>query len=222
MRGRRPSPRPVSRAIAGCLSGPRPSSPIRTRATPGRRAPDGQKVSRVNVITALPFPPCGHVELVVRGAGGLGRVTRVADDPPVGRDPGLVGAEANRAVEANERGVGLGVRSDLLSDDLDAVGREHEVGVRVRPQGPVDVLQVGRQRVPRPRPGPVDAPHLLDRAVPELRRRDAERVVVHPLAEHDDRAAVRRAVDPVVRLRDVRLDARAEVVLADRRRTPRP
>ena len=89
--------------------------------------------------------------------------------------------------------------------------------LRVGPEGAVDVLQVGRQRVPGAWARPVDAPHLLDRPVPELRRRDAERVVVHPLAEHDDRAAARGAVDPVVRLRDVRLDARAEVVLADRR-----
>ena len=108
------------------------------------------------------------------------------------------------------------VAGDLGADDLDAVRREDVVGLGIGPERAVDVLQVGGERVAGAGPRAVDAPDLLDRPVPELRRRDAERVVAQPLAEQDDGAVPGGAVDPVVRLGEVRLDACAEVVLADR------
>ena len=128
----RPSREAVSRAIAGCLSAPRPSSPMRTRATPGRRTPAGQNVSRDSVTTASPVPPCGHVELVVRRARGLAGSPGSPTIQPSAAIP--VSFERSRigAVEANERGVRLRVRGDHVADDLDAVRREHEVRVRVR------------------------------------------------------------------------------------------
>src|SRR4029453_6778013 len=124
----------VSRAIAGCLSGPRPSSPIRTRATPGRRTSSGQNVSRESVTTAVPVPPPETAKRLYAARAGTDGVpgaptihpSPAPPAPPAPPHPCRFRTKPDRAVEPDERGARVCIGRNLLADDLDAVGREDE------------------------------------------------------------------------------------------------
>ena len=93
-----------SRAIAGCLSAPRPGSPIRTRATPGRRTSSGQNVSRERRHDRVSVPDPVTSKRLYAARAGRTRLLH-PDDPPVRACPRLVRPQADRAVEPDERGV---------------------------------------------------------------------------------------------------------------------
>ena len=130
--GRRPSRSRSRGAIAGCLSAPRPSSPIRTRATPGSRTPSGRTSGARASRPPCRVPPSETSKrLYAARAGTVGSPVTPCVQPSAAM-PVSVRAQADRAVQPDEGRVGGVVAGDLRADDLDAVRREDVVGLRDR------------------------------------------------------------------------------------------
>ena len=176
------------------------------RATPGDARPRGRTSPRSRH-DCVSRPRPGDVEAVVRGAGGDGLVSCIPDDPPVRAYPRLVRLRrigpSSRTSAAFASGL-VATCSPTTSTPFAASTKSVRSGQSV----PSMSSRSGVRVWPDPARA-VDAPHLRDRAVPELGGGNPARVVVHPLPEHHDGAAAGGAIDPVVRLGNVLLHPRA-------------
>src|SRR2546429_3098390 len=155
-----------------------------------------------------PWPVVGDVVARVRCSRWTLRVG--GSHPAVRLDPGDGGGEVERtAVEAIETTLAHLLYQASLQ--LDAVQSKRVLRVRRGPEPPVGGREIRRQHRPaNARCSAVDAPHLANGLVEELRLPDAGRIR-DPLADDDHRSSSRRAIDPVQRFREVLVDLSRQV-----------